>query len=123
MPKISAEKLQPVKVAAGMEASVEAWGDLIEKIFESVEDPSNAMDIIVSQVHKGIASTLHAETSATDPDCAVVGVLLALRELDCVADNLLQACLRLDSQNAAMKSFVEFLKKDEDDKDSDDDDA
>merc|ERR1711998_564533 len=91
-------------------------------LFDAVGDSSAAIDAVISKVREGVACALLLETSGTDPDCVVVGLLLALRELSCVADPcLLQGCLRLDSQSTAMKMFVQFLEEDEDEESDDED--
>lgn len=110
-------KLQPIKVAQEVKPFIDMWGVLIKQLFGMACDARAAVDIVISKVHEGVASALPEEARAVNEDCVVVGLLLALRDLSCIADGLLEGCRHLEVPSVAMKKFVDFLADDESDGD------
>lgn len=103
-------KLQPKQVAQEAEAIVNLWSRLIEQLCLKVGDTCAVVDTVISNVHEGLGVSANG-------DRVVVGLLLALRDVSCVAGGLLEGCQRLEVQSAAMKKFVEFLEEEEEDED------
>jgi len=112
----SAPVLQPKDVAQQAEAIVKLWSWLIEQLCVKIGDGDAAVDTILVHVHEGVGD-------AASGDRLVVGLLLALRDVSCVADGLLEGCRRLTVQSVAMKKFVEFLQGQEEEESDEMDDS
>jgi len=118
LPTIRATKLQPVKVADQSKQTITAWSGIINELVVAVGDDV-AVDIVISKVQEGVACGLPADMLAANGDCVVVGLLLALRVVDGVANGLLVGCRRVSVRSAAMNKFIDFLESEEaDDRES-----
>mmetsp|Transcript_50163 Transcript_50163/g.93919 ORF Transcript_50163/g.93919 Transcript_50163/m.93919 type:complete len:458 (+) Transcript_50163:92-1465(+) len=115
-------KLQPTKVAQKTKPCMDMWSSLMEALISNAGDSSAAIDLVVSKVHEGVAGAMTSEAHACTGDTVVVGLLLALNDVDCVVDGLLEACLLLERRSVAMDKFVEFLAEEEEGQDEDEED-
>lgn len=102
---------QPALVAKRVKLRIVRWAYILNELYKKC-DALEAADIVVSSVHEGVASVspVAAESAI---DCAVVGLLMALRqEVSAMADeDLLMACRRSGGESKVMRCFVTFLEE------------
>lgn len=112
---------QPMAVAKVVEPLVVRWAKILEPLYEKIDDALAASDVILTALKDAVAEqeSVAAENSA----CAVVGFLMAVREIDMVEDeDLLLACKRADMQSVVMDKFISFLEEAVEEASDDDED-
>mmetsp|Transcript_4199 Transcript_4199/g.7580 ORF Transcript_4199/g.7580 Transcript_4199/m.7580 type:complete len:378 (-) Transcript_4199:76-1209(-) len=122
---LNAPKLQPTTLSKLLKPATDRWASMMKAIYGKIDDPIDAVDVVVRSVQEGVAATTSAPESAQE--CAVVGCLMALRALDDMIEDedLLTGCRRASKGTAVMNKFIEFLEDavaDDDDEDDEDDD-
>lgn len=117
---LAAPKLQPTIVAQKAEPLVAKWAPLLEPLYGKIDDVLAAGDAVVQAVQEGVATRDGMPESGQA--CAVVGCLMAIREIDMIEDeDLLTGCRRLESRSLVMDKFVEFLEDEMEGEDDDED--
>merc|ERR1711972_500205 len=114
-------KLQPIKVAQAATPSVARMKLVIEELFTLAADPESAIDIVISNVQRGTSHSWPAEAPVANKDCAIVGFLLAFKNVDEVAQNLLGGCQRIELRSIVLEKFIEFLVDEEDSEEEEED--
>lgn len=112
---------QPMAVAKVVEPLLVRWAKILEPLYEKIDDALAASDVILTALKDAVAEqeSVAAENSA----CAVVGFLMAVREIDMVEDeDLLLACKRADMQSVVMDKFISFLEEAVEEASDDDED-
>mmetsp|Transcript_59049 Transcript_59049/g.127742 ORF Transcript_59049/g.127742 Transcript_59049/m.127742 type:complete len:311 (+) Transcript_59049:28-960(+) len=109
---LQAPKIQPGAVAKKAKPFVETWVFIIEEFYGKIEDCLQAADVVVNSVHEGVEAVASEAPEATR-DCAMVGVLMALREgTDAMEDDdLLTGCKRFQPKSTVLEKFIEFLEE------------
>jgi len=117
---LSAPKLQPTAVAKKVEPVMTRWANLLEPLYGKIGDVLTAADIVVQSTFEAVARKPGVPEAGQA--CAVVGCLMAVREIDMIEDeDLLTGLRRVDNPSRVMQGFTNFLEEevegDEDDSD------
>merc|ERR1712113_1053018 len=107
-------KLQPIKIAEVAERVVAKLRLVIEQLLQLIGDAESAIDIIIFNVQHSTTCSWPAAAPLKNKECVVVGVLLALKDIDEVAESLLGGCRRIEARGVAMEKFIDFLADEED---------
>eukprot|EP00440_Ansanella_granifera_P011896 gb/GFBE01012928.1/.p1 GENE.gb/GFBE01012928.1/~~gb/GFBE01012928.1/.p1 ORF type:complete len:341 (+),score=92.95 gb/GFBE01012928.1/:1-1023(+) len=109
---------QPAAVADHVRSTMSRWTFMLDQLYSKC-DALKAADIVVSSVRAGVAQSAKSDTSDLAKDCALVGILMALRdEVDAVTDeDLLTGCSRLDSDSKVVQGFMDHLEEADEDSD------
>lgn len=118
-----AGKLQPVKVAQEAKPIVAKWSGIIAGLSTVTGDPEELAAFVICEA-QGCVARISAVPGVPSGEairihraCVVVGVLLALRDIDCIAEVLLEGCRGLQERSLAMNKFIEFLEGEEEEED------
>jgi translation initiation factor 2 beta subunit (eIF-2beta)/eIF-5 len=114
-------KLQPIKIAEAAKPFITKMKLVIQESFKLAADAESAIDIVVSNVQRGTSRSWPEVAPLANKDCAIVGFLLAFRDVDEVAQHLLGGCRRIELRSIAMEKFIEFLADEEDSEEEEED--
>lgn len=102
---------QPAAVAKKVQPVVEKWACLCSYLYNKC-DCLVAADIVVNSLKEGVLASC-AEVSDATRDCALVGLLMSVREEveGASDDDLLTSCRRLNSKSKVVQGFITFLEE------------
>lgn len=121
---LKAPKIQPNVVCKKATPMMKRWAFIIDKLYGKIDDVLTGTDAVVHGVQEGVLRGC-GDAPEAGRDCAVVGVLMALREAseNIADDDLLTGCRRLEPRSKVMEKFIEFLEEAcEEESDEDDED-
>jgi len=116
---LAAPKIQPTAVVKKVEPAIVRWAPLLEPLYGKIADPLTGADVVLRGVREGVETL--ADVPEAGRSCAVVGCLMAIREIEMIEDeDLLTGCRRAEPKSRVMDKFIEFLEDElEDDEDAD----
>lgn len=114
---LTSAKLQPAAVQKKVAPLLERWLPILEPLYGKIDDVIVATDAVCKAVEEGVKAE-----AGHDP--AVVGCLMALRDIDLIEDeDLLTGCRRIEPRGQVLDKYINFLEdaiaSDDDDEDDD----
>lgn len=114
---LTSSKLQPTAVQKKAAPLLERWLPVLEPLYAKIDDIIVATDAVCKAVQEGVKAE-----AGQDP--AVVGCLMALRDVDLIEDeDLLTGCRRIEPRGQVLDKYIDFLEdaiaSDDDDEDED----
>jgi len=114
---LTSSKLQPTAVQKKAAPLLERWLPILEPMHGKIDDVIVATDAVCKAVQEGVRAE-----AGHDP--AVVGCLMALRDVDLIEDeDLLTGCRRIEPRGQVLDKYIDFLEdaiaSDDDDEDDD----
>jgi hypothetical protein len=120
---LSAKNFQPNSIAKVLQPLLERWAPLLLPLHGKIADVLDAVNAVISGITTAVVATGAPETVQ---ETAVVGSLMAVREIDDLVedDDLLVGCKGIENRGRITDKFIEFLEScledEEDDEDEDD---
>lgn len=120
---LEAPKINPGAVAKALTPLLERWSVMLIGLYEKVPDVLEAVGVVVATITESVAAT---GAQAQGQDCAVVGCIMAIRELDDLVEDedLLVGCKGVEPRSRVLEKYIDFLEDaleedEEDDEESD----
>eukprot|EP00930_Biecheleria_cincta_P086825 TRINITY_DN76073_c0_g1_i1.p1 TRINITY_DN76073_c0_g1~~TRINITY_DN76073_c0_g1_i1.p1 ORF type:complete len:347 (-),score=116.76 TRINITY_DN76073_c0_g1_i1:150-1190(-) len=101
---LTSAKLQPTAVQKKVAPLLERWLPILEPLYGKIDDVIVATDAVCKAVQEGVKGE-----AGHDP--AMVGCLMALRDVDLVEDeDLLTGCRRIEPRGQVLDKYINFLE-------------
>lgn len=120
---LAAAMIKPGAIAKAFAPLLERWAIMLQGLYSKVPDVLEAVGVVVQTINACVIQTGAPENAQ---DSAMVGCLMAVRELDDLVEDedLLVGCKAVEPRSRVLEKFIEFLEEalEEDDEDGEGDD-